>query len=556
MRQSENLYRAFLDEMRALENFRTTYSGLHPSASLHREDPDVRRLIEAMAFFTARTRTSGLRNILATRRRLFQQYFSFLLEPLPAMGLLEATTTGRFAEPALLPAGAEIALRPPEGPTAMFRTLWDLRLLPVRMRSAEMSTLRGGAPRLMLHFETPYPRSDDIGRLSLHVSHMGSYHASLHILAGLRDHSRGAFVCFDERVTEDSSGPPCPVHFGVPAEAVPPSERPPHPIEAVRDFMRFPEQSLYVSFDVPRPPRNWKRFSICLDLDERWPKSLRLHGETFKLFVVPMVNLRRSMAEPIACDGTRDRYAIRSPFRADGFELHSVLGAYLLEKEGMSPLRPGVIAGGGGSYEVEIYTGEVGDRREMYLNVDLPDAFEAPRKVAVDALWYQPGFTEHASARVAVAVRDRVIAGVDFDILGEARGHLDNALQDDTEALLRVLSLKHKAVLDLDELKLLLSALGGIEDGHFRSIPEHMLGLDVRTVPLASAQGGGIKHIYQLRMKAFEDTYRPVVEVALRQLCALLNCWIADAVVELEAYPTGARKPWLFTPEAGRAPAG
>ena len=48
-----------------------------------REDPDVRRLIESMAFFTARTRLSSIRNIQNTRRRLFEQYFSFLLHPVP-----------------------------------------------------------------------------------------------------------------------------------------------------------------------------------------------------------------------------------------------------------------------------------------------------------------------------------------------------------------------------------------------------------------------------------------------------------------------------------------
>src|SRR5947208_15366545 len=114
--------------MHALENFRVTYTGVHEGVPLEREDPEVRRLIEAMAFFTARTRASSLRNLLATRRRLFQQFFSFLLSPLPAMGFLQAQISGRFAEPATLPKGSQVVISGEEGPGGVFRTLHDLRI--------------------------------------------------------------------------------------------------------------------------------------------------------------------------------------------------------------------------------------------------------------------------------------------------------------------------------------------------------------------------------------------------------------------------------------------
>ena len=62
-------------------------------------------LIEALAFFSARTLVSSRRNILKTRLRLFQQYFPFLLDPLPSMGLLQFTPTGRQTEVLRLLAG-------------------------------------------------------------------------------------------------------------------------------------------------------------------------------------------------------------------------------------------------------------------------------------------------------------------------------------------------------------------------------------------------------------------------------------------------------------------
>ena len=53
---ADRLERAFLAELEALEKFRISYTGLYPSAPLAHEDPDIRRLMEALAMFTARTR--------------------------------------------------------------------------------------------------------------------------------------------------------------------------------------------------------------------------------------------------------------------------------------------------------------------------------------------------------------------------------------------------------------------------------------------------------------------------------------------------------------------
>ena len=75
-----------------------TVQTLRPGVPLDQEDPDVRRLIEAMAIFTARTRLAGTRHINARHRQILLQYFPFLLTPLPAMALAQAVLTGQLAE--------------------------------------------------------------------------------------------------------------------------------------------------------------------------------------------------------------------------------------------------------------------------------------------------------------------------------------------------------------------------------------------------------------------------------------------------------------------------
>ena len=109
MYMNDSLYNSFLEELNALEKFRMSYSGIYSSDLLGRDDPDVKRLIEAMAFFSARTRLSALHNIRRTQERLFEQYFSFLLTPLPGTALLQCEIGGRFTEPVLLPKDSEVA---------------------------------------------------------------------------------------------------------------------------------------------------------------------------------------------------------------------------------------------------------------------------------------------------------------------------------------------------------------------------------------------------------------------------------------------------------------
>src|SRR6478736_6276846 len=100
---NEQLYRAFVDEVQALESFRMAYVAEHPSTPLQPDDPDVRRLLEALALFAARSRQAAL---------------------------------GTLNEAVELPCGTELAVRAGgdagQG-AAIFRTLAPLRLLPLSL---------------------------------------------------------------------------------------------------------------------------------------------------------------------------------------------------------------------------------------------------------------------------------------------------------------------------------------------------------------------------------------------------------------------------------------
>jgi len=351
MKTDDNLYKLFLEHMHELENFRMSYAAMHPATPLDREDPDVRRLTEAMAYFAARTHMAGIRNIVDFRRRIFQQFFSYLLTPLPAMGMIRPKLTGQFGEPVSLPKGSEIAVSSETKGTAMFRTLHDLRILPISLVDLKMLLLPNRGFRVLLSLRAPYSRSDDIGQLRFHINHLDDYQASLRVLHGLKKHMRKASVVFDEKVSEDTRGTPCELSFGAPRDMD--EEEWPHPLQRERFFFHFPHQELFLTVQLPSQVRNWREFTIFFDLDSQWPRSMMLNQDVFQLFAVPIVNLNRAMAQPVASDGTRERYAIRHPEAEYKFHLHSVKGVYRVKDNSMVPMRAGILSGGSGSYEIE-----------------------------------------------------------------------------------------------------------------------------------------------------------------------------------------------------------
>ena len=211
--------KAFLAELEALEKFRISYTGQYPNASLAREDPDVRRLIEAMAMFTARTRVAAERNVGESMLRLFRQHFPYLLSPVPAMTMLAAGVTARYVDAVEIPRGSEVLLvhRPEkDAPDKVFRfqTQNRLRISPDRPR--ERGHLSDEGPRVQapLRFAAGFARNDEIGDVSLYVNHLNDLFSSLTVLYELKSHVRGASVVFDKTVAEDTPATPCQIRFG------------------------------------------------------------------------------------------------------------------------------------------------------------------------------------------------------------------------------------------------------------------------------------------------------------------------------------------------------
>jgi len=536
MKIDEGLYKTFLEEMNALENFRIAYASLHPGVPLDREDPDVRRLIEAMALFSARTRLAGSRNISATSRRIFQQFFPYLLAPIPSMAILQAQPTRQFVEPVLFPKGSEIIFSPESGGGAIFRTLSDLRILPITLTRFSMLLLDRGF-RIALRFSASFPRSEEIDRLSFCINHLNNYESSQMVLFNLKRHLKRASVVFDEKATEKSSGIPCDVSFGMPLDG----DDHAHPLHKERVFFHFPWQEVFLNVKVPRASRSWSDFTILLDLDSGWPRKLVLNQDVFQLFAIPIVNLRQDMAQPIICDGTRERYTIRHPDREYGFEVHSVLGVYEVTKEGMAFVKPGILSGSAPSYETEEQTDGQG-RKHHDLCLHFPQAFKKSRTIATEARWFQPWFTKRITERLTVTPYSRRTVGLKWDLLVNPIPHAENLFQDSLEGFLHFLTLTNRETLGRDDLMDILQVMGILRQKQFQSLCELLVDVRIEKSPMQDTQFSGLlKHRYILCFLEYDPSREPLMEIFLTQVENILNAWISGAQIEVHKEIAGSK---------------
>jgi type VI secretion system protein ImpG len=536
---SELIYQDYLNELDALERFRQRFLRAHPTVPLDREDPHVRRLIESMAFLSVQTRLATQHNLRSTWLRLFSAFFDFLLRPLPGVALVQALPAEKMTETVVLPRGTELRLAPAHGVAGSFRTRRHLRILPISMAGTEVVRLVDGRFRLILRFESSFPRRDPVGLFSLHVRHLDEYRPSLAVFHALRKQLTQASVVYDAQADENSQGLPCEFSFGDAPPELDDASSYLHPLQRVRAFFQQPEQGLFLHVNVPSHRKEWTRFSLCLDLDKSWSVGRSPHPDFLQPFVVPVENLKAEPAQPIVADGTRSEYTIRGMTAGRELQLHSVTGVYVLGQSGRTPMRPAFLPGEGPSYELDEGLDE--DMQPRYsLLVRLPEAFIEPQKLLVEALWYQPGFVSEAVGRVSVSTPGRHVEGLGWQLVGRLEPHRDSAMRNDVAGLTRLLAWKVKSTLERNELAALLNYLGTPAEEPFRRVIPWLRELKATVAPDGALRGSGLLHVYELLLEPFDASAEPLVLCFLEQVQQLLEAWNAEASVVLRPSVAGA----------------
>jgi type VI secretion system protein ImpG len=528
MSSEERFAQSWLDELRDVESFRRRYYTENRMAQLDREDPDVRRMLEALSFSAVRTRQVTLRNLWATWRRLLGSYFDFVLRPLPAKAIAVAVPAARMTETAVLPKGTELRLVTQDGFAGTFATMCELRVLPLALERCELVP-RGQGFRLVVSFVSRFPRTDPIGLLRLYVHYLDDYLAALQVHYNLRRHLE-AVLCIYDSDGLGATGAPCEVSFGSYFEE-PYEADSNNPLERVRGFFHFPEQELLINVKVPPPRRSYSRVALCFELDATFPLDPPIFRQVLCPFAVPVQNLRRIESQPIECDGTKDSYPIRYTYADRTFALQQARGVYKIGEHGLVPILSASFQDAAPSFDVEEWGNEQGGGHSLLLRLSQP--LQEPTRIVVDGMWYQPEFADHATGPIQVSLPSRSLLGLEWQLVGPLRRHLDSPLRHSADQLLHLLSLKMKPVLEREELLSLLDMFGSIAQGPYQSLPSRLRDLVVEVTPDATLRGASLCHVYHAQLPPWETSEAPLVWHFLTELRALLDAWDYEARVEL-----------------------
>lgn len=469
MTSRDLFYQRFLDELDALDRFLIQRRG--PESRIDRMDPDVRRIMESLAFFSARTQQLATERVNEAVQRVGRGYVEQLLFDEPARALICAQPNDRLMEPVTLPQGTLVRLTTSDDRVGLFTTMRRATLLPLEVRSAALEMRPGSGFRILIGLHARSGLRLLPQALSFYLDYLGDYGASVRFHHAVRTHLSHVSVAFGEQPAVSSVGTAAETVFGENSLEEPDEHQ--HPVSRVTSFFHFPERDLFMHIDLPVPDDPWHKAWIALDLDEDWPTDLVVNREIFQLFTIPVENLRRDLAEPILCDGTKDSYPLSAPPPYQSDTVHSVAGVYREVESGYQPLLPAHLAPfqNGDQDNYELYYGHLSalessasqDERPR-LRLEIANAFEKPCKVSADVRFHQPEFAQYAIGRLSVSLQTRRVDGVHWSVHGQVRPHRASSLQTSPFELLHLLALKNKDVLDREEILYLMSLVGADDD--------------------------------------------------------------------------------------------
>ncbi|HTE51640.1 MAG TPA: type VI secretion system baseplate subunit TssF [Kofleriaceae bacterium] len=525
------LFEDYQRELESLETFRERYRHLYPFAGLDRDDPDVQRLLEGLAFFTARTRRAGEHALAAYERRALEQVFPHLCTPLPSMALLAVEGAERMVEARSLPAGTEVAVSPraavrlrgDEAPAVFYRTTRDLVVRPFDLDRAriELSRLGDDGWELVVPIRSATPRVEAVELIELHIDPHGDLLAALRLHHALSLHLEGVRYAFPgtrqpERSARRASFAPAP------GDADPFAG----PLERFREVMHFPQGALVVRVAIEQTPAEWQRLELRFRLGPGWPRELGVPPGAFLLHAAPLINLRRELADPAPLDGTKARILVAHPEPALELRPRELLAVYRSSATGLTPLLPESLAGGDGEWYAAETTGRH-TGRQVWLDVHAPDAFEARAAAVVDAEWYQPGAGQLLRGPLEARLTARHLEGPRWRVVTPVEDAVESPLAGRRERLSRLLALAGQADLDASALTFLLEMLGAAERELFQRVARAIAEVKTDRQPDARSPSG-VRTTVEVRIRRLPLALVPAADLVLSRLPALLAAWTGD----------------------------
>ena len=311
----------FRNELHILKELAPEFARLNPALAPLLEgemsDPDVERLLEAIAFLNAMLRQKlahQLPRMIQMLARLVIPQFS---RPIPATTILCFTSHATDGQSVTIPAGARFASVPVDGKKCIFTTTADLEIHPLELTSAIFAQHARGSGEIRLSLSL---KGISLSRwqptTALRFCLTGDFASASGLFLFLCQHLSGILL------TPADGGAPVtlppdrlkPAWFSedqeplfYPANAFP-------GYQWLREYFNTPGKLLSFDLDLrERVPRlgDGMEFSISFVLDNLPSGPPLINSESFSLNAVMAVNLFPHDADPISVNHRVDAYLIR-----------------------------------------------------------------------------------------------------------------------------------------------------------------------------------------------------------------------------------------------------
>ena len=405
MKDTTQIHRNYLAQLQGLEQFRQQYQSAFSTASLERDDPELKRLTEAIAYCTANAEHSAHEALHTHEQSLVEQIHPYMVSPLPAKTILQVNASAKMKESYFIEAGTTFDVQSQNPATAIFKTCMPLRILPLQYSNFEQAPQGMNRVALSLRFDAFVPMSQAPGEVPIYLNVYNDINSTLALYRMLKHPDVTTKLYFDGQ----EQAMPAQLVFRQPqfAEGM-------HPIETSRNRMHFPYAQFFVYLKLDKAPTHWRSFTVQINV-KKSPNQQPLSQDCFRPFCTPMINLQQSAAQTIWCDGTQSQYPlIASDLDAD-LAVHSVLGVYQQLDEQKLPVLNAILGNADNTYTLSHSA-----KHRFSLGLRIKESFAKPRNVTVMARWHQPAFSQQLWQKLKVVPFQIDIPGADWQ-LSEAR---------------------------------------------------------------------------------------------------------------------------------------
>ena len=333
-------YQDELSYLRELgREFAGAYPALAPMLAERGADPDVERLLEGVAFLTARVREKLEDELPEAIVGMASLLFPELTRPRPGATILEMVPHANvLRERLVVPAGTEFASVKVDGTSCRFRSTVETTVTPWLVDDVALETLAGGKQHLRvdLRLTAQAPLGQLVGdTLRLHFA--GESAQSLDLLLWAREHTE-EIQLWDPKAKGGSARvlrlPKTALTWRAiePEESLLPEDETVLPsYRLLQDYYHLPAKFAFVDIDgasALAELREVSRVSLSMVFDAPHPRIQRLPREAVKVNCVPVVNVFATTAEPIRIAAHRGAYLVRPaelpPAHGEVYRIESV----------------------------------------------------------------------------------------------------------------------------------------------------------------------------------------------------------------------------------------